>query len=349
MGMSTPLAALLVCLSVSLSGCGSVAQDDTRAGRSSLADTSADMTGSTAQDGIGDGPGSCAERAESVRRSLQSAAGALAFGPMADRPDVPYGQLNRQRLDVFLAKGRPRDSPAPVIVMVHGGGWCVGDKALGVVTRNKVEHWTPKGFIFVTVDYPMIPDGHNARQQATSIARAVAYVQAHASDWSGDPHRVILMGHSAGAHLVSLLNADARLRSTFGVGRILGTVSLDSGATNVPTQMRKAPPKLKSRYQEAFGTTESEWISASPFHQMDRSSAPWLGVCSTRRPDDSCGQAREYSAKAQALGAKASVLPVDLAHGSVNRELGRTGSYTSSVDQFLGSLDPLVKSLLSRS
>ena len=348
MGISNSFAAFLVCLSMSLSGCGSVAHDNPPAGRNSLADSATDMSGSTAQDSIGDGPGSCAERAEFVRRSLQSTAGALAFGPRADRPDIPYGPLARQRLDVFMSKSRPGNSPAPVIVMVHGGGWCVGDKALGVVTRNKVEHWTPKGFIFVSVDYPMIPDGHNALLQATDIARAVAYVQAHASEWGGDPHRVILMGHSAGAHLVSLVNADARLRSTFGVGRILGTVSLDSGATNVPTQLRKAPPKLKSRYQEAFGTTENEWTSASPFHQMDRSSAPWLGVCSTRRPDDSCGQAREYSAKAQTLGAKASVLPVDLAHGSVNRELGRTGSYTSSVDQFLGSLDPLVLSLLSR-
>lgn len=91
----------------------------------------------------------------------------------------------------------------------------------------------------------------------------------------------------------------------FGVWRILGTVLLDSGATNLLTPPRRAPPKLKSRFQETFGTTENEWMSASPFHRLDRSSAQWLGVCATRRPDDSCSQAREYPAKAQVLGAKA--------------------------------------------
>src|SRR5262249_26431157 len=110
---------------------------------------------------------------------------------------------------------------APIIVMVHGGAWCVGDKALKSTTKNKVARWSPKGFLFVSVNYPMITDGLNALSQANEVAKAVAFVQNHARDWGGDPARVILMGHSAGAHLVSLVNADGKMRQAYGVKPVL--------------------------------------------------------------------------------------------------------------------------------
>ena len=62
--------------------------------------------------------------------------------------------------------------PAPVIVMVHGGGWCVGDKAMAGVTANKVVRWTPKGLMLVSVNYPMVGDGYGAVGQAQAIAQA---------------------------------------------------------------------------------------------------------------------------------------------------------------------------------
>jgi acetyl esterase/lipase len=294
------------------------------------------------------GLGTCADADKTSKRLLNSAFASRAFGPEPDRKDVAYGSLPRQRLDVFLPKAGARSGPAPVIVMVHGGGWCVGDKALSAVTKNKVEHWSPLGFVFVSVNYPMILDGNDAFQQAADVARAVAYVQKHAGEWGGDGQRVILMGHSAGAHLVSLVNADARLRAQFEVKPVLGVVSLDSGATDVVVQMNKAMPLMHGRYVEAFGSAESGWIKASPYHQLDATAAPWLGVCSTQRPDDSCGQAREYAAKCRSLGIKATVLPQNKTHGGINRELGQPGSYTSDVDSFMASLDPQVRSLLPR-
>jgi len=293
------------------------------------------------------GAGSCIERAKSVERVLSSPRGAFAFGPAADRKDIAYGSQRLQRLDVFLPK-RHGSGLAPVIVMVHGGGWCVGDKALAPVTKNKTEHWLPLGFLFVSVDYPMVPDGSDALKQAADVARAVAYVQKHAAEWGGDEKRVVLIGHSAGAHLVSLVNADARLRQQFDVKPLLGVVSLDSGTTNVPVQMRKPMPAVHARYVEAFGTSEAGWIKASPFHQLDASAAPWLGVCSSRRADDSCGQAREYADKSRSLGVKASVLPIDKAHGPINKDLGLPGPYTNEVDDFIASLDPQLRTLLAR-
>ena len=239
--------------------------------------------------------------------------------------------------------------PAPVIVMVHGGGWCIGDKTLKAVTANKVAHWTPRGFMMVSVNYPMLTDGRNALAQADDVARAIAYVQQNVRSWGGDERRIVLMGHSAGAHLVSLVNADARLRARMGVRPVLGTVSIDSGATNAVVQMQSLKsPKVKERFVEAFGNNEESWRQASPWHQLDRTAAPWLGICSTKRADDPCSQARAYADKSRSLGVAAEVRPLDKSHGALNSELGERGDYTAAVDSFIASLEPSLRGPLSR-
>lgn len=294
----------------------------------------------------GGGAQSCAEWGAKVAR-LEHFARGRNHKSHPDLSDLAYGPEPLQTLDVYFgAKQAVPTGPAPILVMVHGGGWCVGDKAGDQITANKVAHWGPRGFVFVSVNYPMVAEGSDALAQARHVARAVAFVQAQAAQWGGDPQRVILLGHSAGAHLVSLVNADAALRRAAGVAPLLGTVSLDAGAIDVVRQMPRVYPFLKLRYQEAFGTTESQWIAASPYHQLGPGAAPWLGVCSTTRKDDPCGQARSYAEKSLSLGIAARVLPENLNHGAINQQLGLAGAYTEGVDDFLASLDPQVASRL---
>jgi acetyl esterase/lipase len=282
---------------------------------------------------------SCADWSRRVARLQERAAGRNA-GPVPQYRDLAYGPHRLETLDVFAP--RQAVGPAPVIVMVHGGGWCVGDKGGASMTAGKVARWVQRGFVFVSVNYPMVSDGRDAIAQAAEIGRAVAFVQARARTWGGDPARLILMGHSAGAHLVSLVNADAGLRRETGVQPILGTISLDAGAIDVVTQMPRVYPFLKTRYLEAFGQTQAQWIAASPFHKLDASARPWLGVCSTTRKDDPCGQARAYAEKSNALGVAAEVLPQPKGHGALNKELGTPGAYTEAVEAFMRKLDPEV-------
>jgi acetyl esterase/lipase len=290
---------------------------------------------------FGNGDMSCEQWAQKVNRLEQRAAGRNS-GPKPDFDNVAYGNGNLEKLDVFLPAKKSNNMPAPIIVMVHGGGWCIGDKGGATVTENKVARWTPKGFVFISINYPMVNEGSNALAQANYVAKAVAFIQAHAQQWGGDPTKLILMGHSAGAHLVSLVNASAQIRQVNRVQPILGTVSLDAGAVDVVKQMPNVYPFLKARYREAFGTTEAEWIAASPFHQLDQTAVPWLGVCSTSRKDDPCGQARAYADKSNHLGIAASVQPEHKNHGAINKDLGKAGTYTSAVEAFMSSLDPLV-------
>jgi arylformamidase len=150
------------------------------------------------------------------------------------------------------------------------------------------------------------------------------------------------MGHSAGAHLVSLLAADPAMALTLGARRWLGTVSLDSAALDVEQIMQGRHAAL---YDRAFGIDPKDWRAASPSHLLKPAGTPFLAVCSTR-PTDACPQARQFAAKATATGTRAQVLERDLSHRDINELLGREPNYTSKVELFLVTLDPSVAKLL---
>jgi arylformamidase len=254
--------------------------------------------------------------------------------------NVAYGPDKLQAMDVYLP---PNAKAAPVILMVHGGAWRIGDKRHPPVFENKVARWVPKGFIFVSVNYPMVPQSDPV-EQADDIARALATAQAAAPGWGGDPARFILMGHSAGAHLVSLLNADPSRAAKLGAKPWIGTVSLDSGALDVPAIMTHRHPRL---YDEAFGDDPALWEASSPIHHLTKDSPPWLGVCSSNRRV-SCGANQIYAAKSTEFGARAETLGEPLSHGEINAELGEPGAYTDAVEAFMASLDPNVAALLKK-
>lgn len=255
--------------------------------------------------------------------------------------DLAYGSDPRQRYDVYVPDVRVRD--APVIFMVHGGGWRRGDKSMQRVVQNKVAHWVPEGFILVSVNYRLLPAARPLAQ-AADVAKALAAAQAKARDWGGDPDRFILMGHSAGAHLVSMLNADPRLAQASGARPWLGTVALDSAAYDVTAIMNARHFRL---YDRAFGNDPAYWRAASPLLQLRHAGAPFLAVCSSRR-EDSCPQAQAFVSKATALGMRAQVLPEDLSHAEINGDLGLASPYTASVDAFMAGLDPQVAARIQK-
>lgn len=265
-----------------------------------------------------------AERAEA-----RAATAPQPAGVEVDR-NVAYGGDKAQTFDVYRPKAA---KDAPIVVMAHGGGWRIGDKAMSRVVDNKVRWLCGQGVIFVSINYRMLPQTGVA-EQAADVARAIAAVQAKARSWGGDPSKVVLMGHSAGAHLVALLAADPGLASRYGAKPWRGVVSLDSAAMDVPAIMSA---KHFGLYDEAFGKDPAVWQALSPLHQMKAAPAPLLLVCSSRRAD-SCPQAKALADKAVGLGGKATVLPQDLSHGEINAKLGEAGAYTDAVQRFIASV-----------
>ncbi len=254
--------------------------------------------------------------------------------------DVPYGSDPLQRMDVYLPT-TPRSSvegPAPVIFMVHGGGWRTGDKAMSRVVQEKAARWVPRGFVFISVNYRLHP-AVDVLQEAIDVAVALDSAQKQAAQWGADPAKFILMGHSAGAHLVSFVNAHAPLLQQLGVTPWLGTVSLDSALLNAPVVMSLPHYPL---YDEVLGSDPAFWLTISPYQAVTGIVPPYQFVCSTSRPDRPCLQAQGMAAHVKALGGRAEVLPQDLTHGEINATLGLENDYTRAVEAFMGSLDPVV-------
>ncbi|AKJ31806.1 esterase [Caldimonas brevitalea] len=254
--------------------------------------------------------------------------------------DVPYGARPEHRFDVYLPA---RAQAAPVIFLVHGGGWERGDKAHGPLVENKVAHWVGKGFVLISTNYRMLPEAQ-PDEQARDVARAFAAAQQRAAQWGADPRRYILMGHSAGAHLAALLASSPTLTARHGVSPWLGTVLLDSAVLDVVQLMEQRHLGL---FDDAFGADPLYWPTVSPYHLLQQATAPLLAVCSSQRAAP-CPDAQRFAAKAVALGSRVEVQPEDLGHGEINRQLGLASPYTARVDSFLRSLDAWVAHLLSR-
>lgn len=272
-----------------------------------------------------------------LRERLQAHRSGVQNAPAPSHADLAYGSDPLQRMDVYLP-GKKIDH-APVLVMVHGGGWRRGDKKLGAALQNKLTYYTGKGFVLVSLNYRLVPQVTPV-DQAHDIAQALTFIQDKASQWGADKTKVVLMGHSAGAHLVTLVTADAR--HTFANKALpwLGTIALDGAGVDVERSMREdqSRPLLGNIYNTAFGKDPALWKAASPMAQLRSGAAPMLMVCSTTRPDRPCKQTDDFVAKARQMGIRAGTVPVARSHGEINADVGLDNDLTRAIDHFLISL-----------
>lgn len=134
-----------------------------------------------------------------------------------------YGPVPAQKIAVMVPD--PADpAPRPVIVFIHGGGWHSGAPGdYRFVGRT----FARQGYVVVLVGYRMVPDGAWPHMLEDS-ARAVAWVRDHVADYGGDPARVFLMGHSAGAYNAAMLALERQWLGREGVpeGFVKGVVGL---------------------------------------------------------------------------------------------------------------------------
>ncbi len=128
---------------------------------------------------------------------------------------------NLLSLDIHQA-AIPCSGKKKLLIYVHGGGWIKGDKT--DVQRNKdmITFFTKRGFVFVSVNYrlfrPIYPDLVSISNQAQDIASAIKFIHKKAPQLNFDPNQTFLYGHSAGAHLVSLVGTDKRYLENEGIG-----------------------------------------------------------------------------------------------------------------------------------
>jgi acetyl esterase/lipase len=173
------------------------------------------------------------------------------------RLDVPYGPAGAENtLDVQYQPGGAK----PLIVFAHGGGWQHGDKKPG--TRLLARSFSPT-YTFASVNYRLAP-GATIKDAASDVARVIGYLQQHAAEYAIDPTRIVLMGHSAGAHLVALVATDGSYLAEAGVApeTIRGVVMLDCIACDIEAFMEKKP--YNETLRGMLGTDRDSWRAYSP-------------------------------------------------------------------------------------
>jgi arylformamidase len=259
--------------------------------------------------------------------------------PTSARTEYRYGSDPLQTLDFWHA---PATRPAALVLFVHGGGWKRGDKnnATGV---QKVEHLTGEGYAFASINYRLVPAA-TVEQQAADVSAAVAWLRGHAGQLGIDVSRIVLMGHSAGAHLVALVGTDPQYLTAAGLSLsdLRGVVALDGACYDVARQIAEGGRFMRDTYLEAFGSDPARQRALSPIFHTGAPHAPAFLIIHIDRADGRAQSEALAKALVQA-GTSAQVHGVDgtglRGHMEINRSLG-SADYppTAVVDDWLRKL-----------
>jgi acetyl esterase/lipase len=245
--------------------------------------------------------------------------------PPADAPapqTLSYGSDPLQALDLWVpgdAKG------APLVLFVHGGGWKRGSKD-NAGSRAMPAHMMEQGYAFASINYRLVPAA-TVEQQAADVAASLAYLLKRADELGIDRSRVVLTGHSAGAHLVALVGTDERYLKAAGLSfaDIDGVMPNDGAAYDVATQFAQAGPMMKDTYTQAFGTDPKRQAALSPTLHAAAPNAPAFLLLHVQR-EDGVAQAKALAEALKRGGSAVEIgsFPGDglKGHAEINRKLG---------------------------
>lgn len=284
-----------------------------------------------------------------IAATLSVALLSTAWAPADAAPAAPltptastayaYGAAPLQQLDYAHPAGA---GPTPLIVFVHGGGWQRGDKA-SATGPQQVAHWTGNGYAFASINYRLVPNAI-VEQQAADVAAAIAWLRSNAGRLNIDTTRVVLMGHSAGAHLVALVGTDPQYLAAAGMtlSDLRGVIALDGAAYDVARQIADSGRLMRSTYLAAFGNDAARQRQLSPTLQAAAPNAPAFLLAHVDRADGKA-QAKALGAALREAGTPVQVTSVDgkglRGHMEINRLLGNA-SYpgTAVIDDWLRTL-----------
>ena len=248
---------------------------------------------------------------------------------MRTSADVPIG--DGKRVDIYApTNAKPARfgrRGAPVVVYVHGGGWIKGSRKK---VYSKPRWLTSRGYVFVSVDYRPVPrtdiDG-----QVRDVSTAINWVRRNIGRYGGNGRKIVLMGHSAGAHLVAMVAA----RNS--AGRIAGVIPNDVQAYDM-VAYGVVRGGIGHPYDKAFGSKIEDWVRWSPstYAKRNRNMPPHLILHSGSQGARRRQLARGYANLLRSRGTRAYTFDGRAySHGSIARTLGQNNSVTQAVEQFL--------------
>jgi arylformamidase len=252
--------------------------------------------------------------------------------------NVPYANPadERQVIDIYAPAG---EANLPVVFWIHGGGWQTGDKT-DVHIKPRV--FTERGFVFVSTNYRLLPQV-KMEDIVRDVAKSLGWVHKHIADYGGDPRRMFVMGHSAGAQLAALMCIDGRYLQAEGVPLdvLRGCVPVDGDTYDLPaiittSEIRQTVhglPLPEFGHRVKFGNDPKKHIEFSAVTHVARGKGipPFLILHVAGHPD--------VTAQARRLGAVLEVAEVpvlvfgakETTHDQLNAKLGLPDDPASTV------------------
>jgi dienelactone hydrolase len=272
------------------------------------------------------------ERMAARRGGGQGAGGGMGqYASAKISSTVVYGQDARQQVDLYTPDDAVGD--APLVVFVHGGGWQIGNRSL---VQAKPQLFKEAGYVFASAGYRLLPDAP-VEQQAADLGAALKALRAQAETGGFDRDTIVLMGHSAGAHLAALVASDPQYAGD-AFGAIRGVVLLDGAGYDVMTAAATPTMELPTLYKDVFGTDPARQKALSPITHVGGKDAPhWLALYVAERPGSKMQSEALMGALAKAGKDAKAVAITGTDHGRMNRELGTEAgkAQTEAVDAFL--------------
>ena len=264
----------------------------------------------------------------SLRTRIEQRRGGAGRGSARQGSQTPptqtlaYGSDSLQALDLWVPEGGGK---APLVLFVHGGGWKRGSKE-NAMSRALPAHMMQQGYAFASIDYRLVPK-NTVEDQASDVAAALAYLLRNADRLGIDASRVVLTGHSAGAHLVALVGTDERYLRAAGLSfaDVDGVMPNDGAAYDVPVQMAQAGRLMAGTYEQAFGTDPARQKALSPTLHAAAPNAPAFLLLHVQRADG-VAQANALAEALRRAGTRVEIgsFPGDglRGHAEINRKLG---------------------------
>ncbi len=243
--------------------------------------------------------------------------------------NIPYAEPadERQMLDVYAP---PQAKNLPVVFWIHGGGWQAGDKSS---VQLKPQAFMDKGFVFVSTNYRLLPQVE-METIVRDVAKSIHWVHEHIAEHGGDPNRLFIMGHSAGAQLAALVCTDDRYLKAEGLSLAIvkGCVPVDGDTYDIPAIIETAEtrrrvhgqPQLKFGHREKFGNDPAKHrdFSAVTHVAKDKGIPPFLIMHVADHPDTSA-QAQRLASVLKDAGVPVGVYGArESTHNKVNADIG---------------------------
>lgn len=260
--------------------------------------------------------------------------------------DVPYATTHeRQVLDVYAPDGAKN---LPVVFWIHGGGWQAGDKS---DVKTKPQAFKDKGFVFVSINYRLLPKVDMATLVG-DVANSFGWVHKHIAEYGGDPNRVLVGGHSAGAQLAALICTDEHWLKGQGISMnvLIGCVPVDGDTYDIPAIIETAEtrwrvhhlPPAKFGHREKFGNDPQKFRDFSAVYHVAKGKGipPFLLLYVANHPDTSA-QALHFGAVLKEAGVPTTLFGAkNTYHEKLNDDLGISGDpATKALYEFIRSID----------